>query len=267
MTTKNTALELAKHNFKVFPLVPNTKRPIKDQSYLTASNNPQKVAKWFVDLPHANLGLELASKSLLVVDIDNHNSASIRDTMQKMADQGCTLPTNTYIEQTPSGGLHFFYTGIAKKKRVTNFIPNVDLLADFTVIAPSVINGDAYRSINDQYNYSNIIKAPKWLLDVLNDTPKQNYSSDHLTPQTGKKWTGRRLDEIVAGVDSGGRNTWLTRQVGWLISTGAELETVYTITQQINRDYISPPLPDNEVNTIFKNIVRKEATKYEQHSR
>ncbi|MDE7023324.1 MAG: bifunctional DNA primase/polymerase, partial [Ligilactobacillus sp.] len=115
MTVKNTALELAKHGFKVFPLVPNTKRPIKDHSYLTASNDPQTVAKWFDDLPQANLGLELASKSLVVVDIDNHNSAGIRDTMQKMADQRCTLPTNTYIEQTPSGGLHFFYTGPAKK--------------------------------------------------------------------------------------------------------------------------------------------------------
>lgn len=267
MTVKNTALELAKRGYRVFTLVPNTKRPIKDQSYLTASNDPQAVAKWFGDLPQANLGLELASKSLIVVDIDNHNSAGIRDTMQKMADQGCTLPTNTYIEQTPSGGLHFFYTGTAKKKRVTNFIPNVDLLADFTVIAPSVINGDAYRSINERYNYNTIIEAPKWLLEALDDKPVQQYSGSFNRPIGGKKWTGRRLDEIVAGVDSGGRNTWLTRQVGWLISTGAELETVYTITQQINRDYIIPPLPDSEVNTILKSVVRKEATKYEQHSK
>ena len=267
MIAKNTALELAKHGFKVFPLVPNTKRPIKDQSSLTASNDPQTVAKWFSDLPQANLGLELASKDLIVVDIDNHTSTNIRNTMQKMADQGCKLPTNTYIEQTPSGGLHFFYTGTVSIKRVTNYIPNVDLLADFTVIAPSVINSDAYRSITDQYNYSTITEAPKWLLDVMNDEPKPIYSNDHTTPQTGKKWTGRHLDEIVNGVNAGGRNTWLTKQVGWLISTGAELETVYTITQQINRDYISPPLPDSEVNTIFKSIVRKEATKYEQYSR
>lgn len=267
MIAKNTALELVKRGYKVFPLVPNTKRPLKDQSYLTASNDLQIVAKWFDDLPQANLGLELASKSLVVVDIDNHNSAGIRDTMQKMADQGCTLPTNTYIEQTPSGGLHFFYTGTAKKKRVTNFIPNVDLLADFTVIAPSAINGDAYRSINERYNYSTIIEAPKWLLDVMNNKPKQIYSGKRTTPQIGKKWTGRHLDEIVNGVNAGGRNTWLTRQVGWLISTGAELETAYTITQQINRDYIIPPLPDSEVNTIFKSVVRKEASKYEQRSR
>ena len=267
MTPKQYALELAKHGFKVFPLVPNTKRPIKDQSYLTASNDPQTVAKWFGDLPQANLGLELASKSLVVVDIDNHNSTSVRDTMQKMADQGCTLPTNTYIEQTPSGGLHFFYAGTANKKRVTNFIPNVDLLADFTVIAPSVINGDAYRSINDRYDYNTITEAPKWLLDALNDKPVQQYSNSFKRPIGGKKWTGRRLDEIVAGVDNGGRNVWLTRQVGWLISTGAELETAYTIAQQINRTCIRPPLEDSEVNTIFRSVVRKEVAKHEQHSR
>ena len=267
MIAKNTALELAKHGFKVFPLVPNTKRPIKDQSYLTATNDPQTVAKWFDHEPNINLGLSLSDSSLIVVDIDNHAGTGIRDTMQKLADRGCTLPTNTYIEQTPSGGLHLFYRGQVSKKRITNFIPSVDLLADFTVIAPSVVNGDAYRSINTNYTYNTILDAPKWLLDALNDRPVQQYSNSFNRSINGKKWTGKRLDEIVAGVDSGGRNTWLTKQVGWLISTGAELETAYTITQQINRDYINPPLPDSEVNTIFKSIVRKAASKYEQRSR
>lgn len=267
MIAKNTALELAKHGFKVFPLVPNTKRPIKDQSYLTATNDPQTVAKWFDHEPNINLGLSLSDSNLIVLDIDNHAGTGIRDTMQKLADRGCTLPTNTYIEQTPSGGLHLFYRGQVSKKRVTNFIPSVDLLADFTVIAPSVVNGDAYRSINTNYTYNTILDAPKWLLDALNDRPVQQYSNSFNRPINGKKWAGKRLDEIVAGVDSGGRNTWLTKQVGWLISTGAELETVYTIAQQVNRDYISPPLPDSEVNTIFKSIVRKEAAKYEQHSK
>lgn len=264
MTVKNTALELAKHGFKVFPLVPNTKRPIKDQSYLTATNDPQTVAKWFDHEPNINLGLSLSDSNLIVVDIDNHNNNDIRTIFQTLSDQGYMLPADTYIEQTPSGGLHLFYRGQVSKKRVTNFIPSVDLLADFTVIAPSVINGDAYRSINDRYNYNTIIEAPKWLLDVMNNKPKQIYSGKRTTPQIGKKWTGRHLDEIVNGVNAGGRNTWLTRQVGWLVRTGADPKTVYTITRQINRDYIVPPLPDSEVNTIFKSIVRREVQKYDR---
>lgn len=267
MTPKNYTLELVKRGYKVFPLVPNTKQPLKGQSYLTASNDVLEVAKWFDTQGSINIGLNLSWSWLIVVDVDNHQGTNIRDTLQILSDRGCKLPTNTYIEETPSGGLHFFYTGTVPIKRVTNFIPNVDLLADFTVIAPSAINGDAYRSINNKYTYNNIAKAPQWLIEAMSDQPKQFYSSDHPTLQTGKKWTGRRLDEIVNGVNAGGRNTWLTKQVGWLISTGAELETAYTITQQINRDYIIPPLPDSEVNTIFKSVVRKEATKYEQHSK
>ena len=267
MTPKQYTLELAKRGYRVYPLVPNTKQPLKGQSYLTASNDEQEISNWFDVHGNINVGLDLAWSWLIVVDIDNHAGASIRETVLKLAEYGYNLPTNTYIEQTPSGGLHFFYTGTAKKKRVTNFIPNVDLLADFTVIAPSVINGDAYRSINERYNYNTIIEAPKWLLEALDNKPVQQYSNSFNRPINGKKWTGKRLDEIVAGVDAGGRNTWLTKQVGWLISTGAELETVYTITQQINRDYIIPPLPDSEVNTIFKSVVRKEASKYEQRSR
>lgn len=71
MIAKNTALELAKHGFKVFPLVPNTKRPIKDQSYLTASNDPQTVAKWFDDLPP----IQGPQVSLLAYSINRDPSA------------------------------------------------------------------------------------------------------------------------------------------------------------------------------------------------
>lgn len=261
MRSKQYALELAKHDYKVFPLVPNTKRPLKDHSYLTASKDLQEISNWFDHEPNINLGLSLSDSNLIVLDIDNHAGTGIRDTMQKLADRGCTLPTNTYIEQTPSGGLHLFYRGQVSKKRVTNFIPSVDLLADFTVIAPSVVDGDAYRSINERYNYNTIIKAPKWLLEALDNKPAQQYSNSFKRTGNVKKWTGRRLDEIVAGVDSGGRNMWLTKQIGWLIGTGAELATAYTIAQQINRDYIRPPLKDSEVNVIFKSIVRKETEK------
>ena len=262
MRSKQYALELAKHDYKVFPLVPNTKRPLKDHSYLTASKDLQEISNWFDHEPNINLGLSLSDSNLIVVDIDNHNNNDIRSVFQALSDQGYSLPADTYIEQTPSGGLHLFYRGQVSKKRVTNFIPSVDLLADFTVIAPSVINGDTYRSINANYTYNAIPDAPNWLLDALNDRPVQQYSNSFNRPINGKKWTGKRLDEIVAGVDAGGRNTWLTKQVGWLISTGAELETVYTIAQQINRDYIRPPLEDSEVNTIFKSIKRKEAAKW-----
>lgn len=83
-------------------------------------------------------------------------------------------------------------------------------------------------------------------------------------PITSKKWTGKKLDEIVTGTNAGDRNNWLTRQIGWLVRTGADPKTVYTIAQQINRDYISPPLRDSEVNTIFKSIFKREVQKYDR---
>ncbi|MEY8738004.1 bifunctional DNA primase/polymerase [Lactobacillus sp. AN1001] len=254
-------VELAKHGYRLFPLVENTKRPTKGQSYKTASNDPETVAGWFQSMPRLNIGLDLSSSGLIVVDIDTHNEISVRDALKALSDKGCKLPTETYIEQTPSAGLHFFYKGKVPSKRVTNFIPSVDLLSDFIVISPSVINGRAYHQLNPDYSFNDILEAPKWLLDVLNGKQVQDYSNSFKRPRTGKKRTGMRLDEIVKGVDSGGRNMWLTKQVGWLISTGAELATAYEITQQINRDYISPPLEDSEVNTIFQSIVRKETEK------
>ena len=261
MRSKQYALELAKHGYRLFPLVKNSKRPTKGQSYKTASNDPETVAGWFQEMPQLNIGLDLSSSGLIVVDIDTHNEISVRDALKRLSDKGCKLPTETYIEQTPSAGLHFFYKGKVPSKRVTNFIPSVDLLSDFIVISPSMINGRAYHQFNPDYSFNDILEAPQWLLDVLNDKPIQQYSNSFKRPRAGKIWTGMRLDEIVAGVDSGGRNMWLTKQIGGRISTGAELTTAYTIAQQINRDYIRPPLEDSEVNTIFRSIVRKETEK------
>lgn len=264
MTPKQYTLELAKRGYRVYPLVPNTKQPLKGQSYLTASNDEQEISNWFDVHGNINVGLDLAWSWLIVVDIDNHAGASIRKTILKLAEYGYNLPAETYIEQTPSGGLHFFYTGTVPVKRITNFIPNVDLLADFTVIAPSSINGDAYRSITDQYNYTKIRPAPLWLIQAMQERKPVYTDKANNKPITSKNWTGKKLDEIVTGTNAGDRNNWLTRQVGWLVRTGADPKTVYTIAQQINRDYITPPLPDSEVNTIFKSIIRREVQKYDR---
>lgn len=122
MTPKSYTLELVKRGYRVFPLVPNTKQPLKGQSYLTASNDEQEVANWFDVHGNINVGLDLAWSWLIVVDIDNHAGTNIRETILKLAEYGYNLPAETYIEQTPSGGLHFFYTGTVPVKRITNFI-------------------------------------------------------------------------------------------------------------------------------------------------
>lgn len=191
MTPKSYTLELVKRGYRVFPLVPNTKQPLKGQSYLTASNDEQEVANWFDVHGNINVGLDLAWSWLIVVDIDNHAGTNIRETILKLAEYGYNLPAETYIEQTPSGGLHFFYTGTVPVKRITNFIPNVDLLADFTVIAPSAINGDAYRSITDQYNYTKIRPAPLWLIQAMQERKPVYKDQTNSKPITSKKWTGK----------------------------------------------------------------------------
>lgn len=85
MIAKNTALELVKRGYKVFPLVPNTKRPIKDQSYLTASNDPHTVAKWFGDL----LAIQGAQVTSLAHSINRDPSALNGDAYRR------SIVTNT----------------------------------------------------------------------------------------------------------------------------------------------------------------------------
>ena len=84
MTPKQYTLELAKRGYRVYPLVPNTKQPLKGQSYLTASNDEQEISNWFDVHGNINVGLDLAWSWLIVVDIDNHAGASIRETILQL---------------------------------------------------------------------------------------------------------------------------------------------------------------------------------------
>ncbi|WP_187332667.1 bifunctional DNA primase/polymerase, partial [Lactiplantibacillus plantarum] len=63
--------------------------------------------------------------------------------------QGKALPSDTYIEQTPNDGLHYFFKLPDKLdlKRRTGLYPGIDVLADFVLVAPSVINERAYKAI------------------------------------------------------------------------------------------------------------------------
>lgn len=255
LQAEKPALALADHGFRVFPLSPNSKVPLKGtHGYKDATNDLETVFSWIIAEPRMNLGLSL--DSLLVVDIDIHDSEhNGRESLLKLAKKGYQLPTNTYIEQTPSGGLHYFFKYDGKPTRKVNILDGIDLLTDFAVISPSEVNGKPYKPIG-KYQIKDAVPAPQWLIDMMKPDKKQDFSFTVVRP---KKYTGRLIDEICVGAVQGNRNEWLTKTCGLLFATGADPQNIYYLFMNINADKVG--LPEKEAQTIFDSILKRERGK------
>lgn len=256
MDRRQYALALAKQEFKLFPLVANTKLPLKDtDGYKSATSDLEAISGWFTADPAINIGLRLDTANLLVVDVDRHNSSNNGViSLAKLKQAGYELPMNTYSEQTPGDGLHLFFKfeGQHPRKRV-NWRPGIDILTDFVVIAPSVIDGHPYQPIGKRL-LSQASKAPDWLLRHLSTKPV-NVAAGR-TSHLRKTWEGRLLDELAQGTDQGSRNSYLTSLLGKLLRTGCEGTTAYELLLYAN-EQLRPPLPSKEVNTIFRSIIKR----------
>lgn len=255
MRTKEHALNLAGNGIPVFPLAPNSKVPLKGSGgYLDATTDRQTIAGWFEHIPRLNLGMRLDTAGLLVVDVDRHGQADGVATLRRLNQEGKRLPGDTYIERTPNDGLHYFFK-LAEPlsiRRRTNLYPAIDVLHDFVMIAPSQIEDRYYQTVDP----SNSIKpAPQWLLRDLLPTQGTNKTPEHAS-SIRKTWTGRILDDLVAGTSEGNRNSFLTSLLGKIFNTGCQSATAYELLQYANSQ-LKPPLPDKEVNTIFRSIIKR----------
>ncbi|MCG0626317.1 prophage P2b protein 7, DNA replication [Lactiplantibacillus plantarum] len=257
--TLDKAIELAQQGYAVYPLIENTKKPPKGVAgYKDATIDQGTIFSWFENHPAYNLGLRLDLSDLLVVDIDMHDlTKNGRNSLAQLFKQGQTLPNDTYIERTANGGVHYFLKYAGAKVRKIDVWPGIDLLSDFTVIAPSEINGKMYEPL-DGRTLADIKPAPQWLVDKLAGQ-KVNWASEHAYATRQKKYTGRLLDEMVAGTGQGNRNAWLTKIAGRMFGVGAAPKTVYNMLSVINDSFVDPALPSKEVNVIFQSILKRES--------
>ena len=249
------AMQLARDGLPVFPLSSNSKIPLKDtRGYKDATTDQETLAGWFEHVPRANLGIRLDASKLLVVDIDRHGQTDGVTTLKQLNGQGKQLPSDTYIEQTPNDGLHYFFKlnePISIGRRI-GLYPGIDLLSDFVVIAPSVIDGKPYKAIEPMQS---IKPVPQWLLADLLPGKQVNKPLGHAYG-IRKTWAGRVLDDLVTGTSEGNRNSFLASLLGKLLKTGCQSATAYELLQYAN-EQLQPPLSAKEVNTIFKSIIKR----------
>ncbi|MYY37338.1 bifunctional DNA primase/polymerase [Ligilactobacillus salivarius] len=252
MNRLDQVIEMVQRGLYVYPIVPNGKQPIKDYSYLKASQDITLIKRWFMDEPNINIGLNLAKSNLIVVDIDNHNN-DLQAPLQSLSNLGYNLPSD-YVERTKSGGLHFYFRSNkpVKPTRKTKFIDGVDLLSDFVVTSPST----NYKILNGA-TLDDIPQAPNWIIKTLdNRAMPSDRMQDNPTPYR-RYYTGYLIDEIVTGVDAGNRNNWIASIFGKLLRAGTNPRNAYSLIHLINDNYVSPPLENKELDTVVKSILKR----------
>lgn len=254
----DTALELIEMGIYVFPTSPNSKIPLKGtHGEKDSTTDKEIVTKWFKDTDN-NIGINLKKSCLMVVDVDMHGNGNGRHNLLKVFQIYGRLPDDTLIERTPHNGLHYFFKvpgGIDVKSKTSTFFDQsgIDLMCNNILIAPSSIDGASYAHAAGSYD--DIKQAPTWLLEFVQDKPANNVS--YGTPRL-KKYTGRLLDKVASGSGKGQRNDYITSLAGSMLAVGTDASNVYELLSAINKNFISPPLPQKELDTIYSSVVSRE---------
>lgn len=106
MSAANTALALARRGYRVFPLAPNSKRPIIRDFPRKATTDPDTIAKWW---SRPGRGIAIATGcGLFVVDPDAKDGKPGLANWQMLADLH-GLPAPAFALTTPTGGRHVYF--------------------------------------------------------------------------------------------------------------------------------------------------------------
>lgn len=204
-----------------------------------------------------NVGVLTGSANgIAVIDIDNHNGVDGLGNLKEFLDTYDIELPKTMVVKTPSGGYHYYFK-LDEKYNNTQFIQNHKQLegVDFqthgryVVAPPSKIDGNEYEPVR----ILKLAELPDKWLEMFTDKSitKKNKKRE-------RKWTANLLGDIIAGSGEGGRNIWLTTQIGKLFATGLEHEEVKVWSQYVNQIGCNPPLSNDEVLQTYESVRKRE---------
>ncbi|OGS32965.1 MAG: hypothetical protein A2218_10285 [Elusimicrobia bacterium RIFOXYA2_FULL_53_38] len=228
------ALAYVELGWAVFPIVPNTKRPLTKNGFKDATKSVFLVKKWWTDNPEANIGIATGEISgIVVVDVDVKKEAKGLESFQTLEGMGTTLTATT-----PSGGWHFYYTAKGPLRCRNGLLSGIDIKADggYVVAPGSVIDGKPYEWIEAEAH-----------LAVLPDT---------ITALMTKTSAPRTTPAVTDGemIPEGLRNSTLASIAGTMRRRNMQCDEIAAALRVVNTKRCTPPLPDPEVETIARSI-------------
>ncbi len=251
------AEELMRLGFKVVPLQPaergvqrSGKAPISSHGVKDATDDPTTFKRWIPASRNFNIGI--AATDVVIIDVDPQNGGL--EEFKNLVKQLGPLP-RTPCCKSGGGGYHFYHLrppACEIKKKI--LAPGVDLLAggSYAVAPPSLHwSGARYRWLE---------KCGPWDLPIapLPDSWRQFIDADN-----------RARNEPVArdgdAIPEGSRNLELTRMAGQLRRSGFSEAEILDVLRARNKARCVPPLGDEEVTKIARNIARYAEPRDEGH--
>jgi len=175
----NTALELARKGFYVFPIREGSKKPAISGWPHRATRDEDQISKWW-DGAHKqrNIGIATEPSGLIVIDLDDKDGKSGSKAYAELCEAESNV--DTLMVQTPTGGAHLYFRvpeGRTLKTSASALATGIDTRAvgGFVVASGSVTPQGVYSTIVD----IEIAECPKWIADRL-QRPKATKSSDLL---------------------------------------------------------------------------------------
>lgn len=232
------ALACVDQGWAVFPLVPNTKRPLTDNGFKDASKDIAQIQKWWTEHPNANVGLATGKMSgIVAVDVDVKEGAKGRESISQLKGLPPTLTVST-----PSGGWHLYYTcppeGLRSRVGV---LPGIDVRGDggYVVASGSLIDGKPYEYQDAE---AHLVSLPADIVGVFNRT-------------NGSR--PRSAGPIIKdSIPEGTRNSTLASLAGTMRRRGLGIDEITAELKAINAKRCVPPLSDKDVEAIAASIAR-----------
>jgi DNA-binding transcriptional ArsR family regulator len=208
------------------------KHPRIRNGHRRATTNPDRIRWWWSKWPDANIGIPTGESSgLLVLDIDDHGSASL-DALEAKHGQ---LP-ETRTVRTGGGGMHAYFrypTGSGIRNSTGKVGSGLDVRGEggYVVAPPS-------RTAKGPYAFLDrgpLAPSPEWLLDAARKPHRA--TTDENGAEAGAT---RGLDGEP--IPFGRRGDTLFRIACSLRARGCEYDRILSELRQVNQERCSPPI-------------------------
>jgi putative DNA primase/helicase len=156
--------------FYIFPLRPNTRKPLLKGAMYDGSRDPERIKTWWAATPEANIGYAYFLSGHSIIDIDVKGDAPGLDTWRTLCAEHGEFPT--FCIRTGSGGFHVVYDDADAYVQTKGSVwPGIDTrgVGGLGVGVGSTIDGKPYTIHND----APIAKLPAWIRDHFGKTAKE----------------------------------------------------------------------------------------------
>ena len=248
--------ELIEQGFKVYLLSQGTNTPYKGSNgHLDATRDVNVLTDMFLKYgANSNVAITLRDSGLVCLDIDRHTPD--KNGLQTLKQLGITPNfDNEVVESTPRNGLHVFYRvpdDVNVKKLKRNIGAGLELVTDKITVAPSVKDGIPYKHFGKAFKEANVM--PKWLIDLASSVPTRGHKQTKRVPKYSIQ---ERWQMVLDGFTEGERNNQVVSLAGYLLKVHVKANIAYEIIQKINNESLVP-LPESEINTIFRSVYNAE---------